>query len=109
MVSKFFEDVIDKKEFPFFEVAFCDQEVCQYVLEQDEIKGFYYEGPSKWGSELAEVAGKNLKPSIVRGDTSNSLILTDESQIDKAVEDFSKSRLEDFGYGFNSIKKAYVL
>lgn len=109
MVAKFLDEVICRKDFPFLKFLYNDKKDYEYLISQEEVKGVFFQGNSIDASYVASLAGRYIKPSVVQGDTSNSILLTDPSKLNQAIRAFVSSRLENNGIGHTNIKKLYVV
>ena len=67
------------------------------VLEHPSIQGVSITGSEKAGAEVASIAGKNIKKSLLELGGSDAFIVLDDADFKKAAEVGAKARLQNCG------------
>lgn len=65
---------------------FLSNEQAETVISDSRIRGVSFTGSARGGSQVAEIAGRNIKKSILELGGSDPFIVLDEVDLDKAVE-----------------------
>ena len=78
------------------------------VLENLIIKGVSLTGSEKAGGEVAAIAGKNIKKSLLELGGSDSFIVLDDAHLKAAAESGAKSRLLNCGQACNAAKRFII-
>lgn len=79
------------------------------VLENPIIKGVSLTGSEKAGAEVASIAGKNIKKSLLELGGSDAFIVLDDANFKKAAESGAKARLLNCGQACNAAKRFIIL
>ena len=104
------EDVFLKAGFPkgvFQNLEIGHAEVKE-VLENPIVKGVSLTGSEKAGGEVAAIAGKNIKKSLLELGGSDGFIVLDDADFQKAAESGANSRLANCGQACNAAKRFIV-
>lgn len=78
------------------------------VLENPIIKGVSLTGSEKAGAEVASIAGKNIKKSLLELGGSDAFIIFEDSNLKKAAKNGAKARLANCGQACNAGKRFIV-
>ena len=78
------------------------------VLEHQIIKGVSLTGSEKAGAEVASIAGKNIKKSLLELGGSDAFIVLDDCDLQAAAESGAKSRLLNCGQACNAAKRFII-
>ena len=78
------------------------------VLENPLIKGVSLTGSEKAGAEVASIAGKNIKKSLLELGGSDAFIVLDDANLKKAAESGAKARLQNCGQACNAAKRFII-
>ncbi|KIA82331.1 aldehyde dehydrogenase family protein [Kaistella jeonii] len=78
------------------------------VLENPIIQGVSLTGSEKAGAEVASIAGKNIKKSLLELGGSDAFIVLDDADFKKAAESGAKARLQNCGQACNAGKRFII-
>lgn len=78
------------------------------VLENPIIKGVSLTGSEKAGAEVASIAGKYIKKSLLELGGSDAFIVLDDADFKKAAESGAKARLQNCGQACNAGKRFII-
>ncbi|SIT03815.1 succinate-semialdehyde dehydrogenase / glutarate-semialdehyde dehydrogenase [Kaistella chaponensis] len=78
------------------------------VLENPIIKGVSLTGSEKSGAEVASIAGKNIKKSLLELGGSDAFIVLDDADFKKAAASGAKARLQNCGQACNAGKRFII-
>lgn len=78
------------------------------VLENPIVKGVSLTGSEKAGAEIASIAGKNIKKSLLELGGSDAFIVLDDANFKKAAESGAKARLQNCGQACNAAKRFII-
>ncbi len=78
------------------------------VIEHDAVKAVTLTGSENAGSNVAELAGKNIKKSVLELGGNNAFIVLDDADIEKAVEIGAQARLQNAGQSCIAAKRFLV-
>ena len=78
------------------------------VLENAIIKGVSLTGSEKAGAEVASIAGKNIKKSLLELGGSDAFIVLDDADFKKAAASGAKARLQNCGQACNAGKRFII-
>ncbi|MBF8458360.1 aldehyde dehydrogenase family protein [Kaistella sp. G5-32] len=78
------------------------------VLENPVIQAVSLTGSEKAGAEVASIAGKNIKKSLLELGGSDAFIVLDDADFKKAAESGAKARLQNCGQACNAGKRFII-
>ena len=78
------------------------------VLENPIIKGVSLTGSEKAGAEVASIAGKNIKKSLLELGGSDAFIVLDDADFKKAAASGARARLQNCGQACNAGKRFII-
>ena len=78
------------------------------VLENPIIKGVSLTGSETAGAEVASIAGKNIKKSLLELGGSDAFIVLDDADFKKAAANGAKARLQNCGQACNAGKRFII-
>lgn len=78
------------------------------VLEHPAVQGVSLTGSEKAGAEVASIAAKNIKKSLLELGGSDAFIILDDAQFKKAAENGAKARLQNCGQACNAGKRFII-
>ncbi|QDP86626.1 aldehyde dehydrogenase family protein [Chryseobacterium sp. SNU WT5] len=106
MIEKIFlEAGFPKGVFQNLEIG---HEQVKAVLENPIVRGVSLTGSEKAGAEVASIAGKNIKKSLLELGGSDAFIVLDDADLSIAAETGAKSRLLNCGQACNAAKRFII-
>lgn len=78
------------------------------VLENPIIKGVSLTGSEKAGAEVASIAGKNIKKSLLELGGSDAFIILDDADLKSAAKSAAEARLQNCGQACNAGKRFII-
>ena len=108
--GRLIEELFVKAGFP--EAVFQNFEVghkeIQEILESPYVQGVSLTGSGKAGGEVASIAGKNIKRSVLELGGSDAYIVLDDAEILKAAKEAPRGKLQNTGQVCNAAKRFLV-
>ncbi|MGX9986578.1 aldehyde dehydrogenase family protein [Chryseobacterium sp. POL2] len=101
----FLEAGFPKAVFQNFEVG---HKEIQEILENPYVKGVSLTGSGKAGGEVASIAGKNIKKSVLELGGSDAYIVLDDADILKAAKEGPRGKLQNTGQVCNAAKRFLI-
>ncbi len=92
-----------------FGLLYVDNELADKLIEHDKIRGVSYTGSAKIGALIGEIAGKNLKKTVLELGGSDPYIVLEDADIDKAAEVCVQGRINNAGQTCVAAKRFIVL
>lgn len=92
-----------------FTNLFIPVEFVQPIIEHQRVRGVSLTGSEKAGAAVAELAGKNLKPSVLELGGNDAFIVLEDADIDKVVELAVKGRMVNAGQSCVASKRFIVV
>ncbi|MEC5158060.1 aldehyde dehydrogenase family protein [Chryseobacterium sp. MP_3.2] len=80
----------------------------QKVLENSTVKGVSLTGSEKAGAEVASIAGKQIKKSLLELGGSDAFIILDDANLKKAAKTGAEARLQNCGQACNAGKRFII-
>ena len=106
LIEKLFRDAgFPKGIFENLEIGHAE---VKNVLENSTVKAVSLTGSEKAGAEVASIAGKNIKKSLLELGGSDAFIVLDDSNFKKAAESGAKARLQNCGQACNAGKRFII-
>ena len=78
------------------------------VLENPIVRGVSLTGSEKAGAEIASIAGKNIKKSLLELGGSDAFIILDDADFKKAAKSAAEARLQNCGQACNAGKRFII-
>ena len=104
------QNVLDKAGFPsgVFQNLVVGSDKVENIIKHPVVKAVTLTGSETAGESVASIAGKNLKKSVLELGGSNSFIVLEDADIEKAVEIGVKARLQNAGQSCIAAKRFIV-
>ncbi|WP_313215472.1 aldehyde dehydrogenase family protein [Soonwooa sp.] len=80
----------------------------QEILESPYVQGVSLTGSGKAGGEVASIAGKNIKRSVLELGGSDAYIVLDDAEILKAAKEAPRGKLQNTGQVCNAAKRFLI-
>jgi succinate-semialdehyde dehydrogenase/glutarate-semialdehyde dehydrogenase len=105
------EDVFLKAGFPsgVFQTVLIGSSKVKYIIEHKAVKAVTLTGSEKAGAEVASIAGKNIKKSVLELGGSDPFIVLNDADIDLAADIAVKSRMINTGQSCIAAKRFIVV
>ena len=104
------ENTLEKAGFPpgVFQNVQVGSDKVKGIIEHDVVKAVTLTGSEGAGQNVAEIAGHNIKKSVLELGGSNSFIVLDDADIEKAVEIGLKARMQNAGQSCIAAKRFII-
>ena len=104
------ENTLEKAGFPpgVFQNLQIGSDKVKNIIEHDAVKAVTLTGSEAAGRRVAEIAGYNIKKSVLELGGSNSFIVLDDADIEKAVEIGLKARMQNAGQSCIAAKRFII-
>jgi succinate-semialdehyde dehydrogenase/glutarate-semialdehyde dehydrogenase len=109
--AKAFEDIFKDIDAPkgLYTNLFLSSEKIQKVIENPKIEGACLTGSENAGSSLAEIAGKNIKKTVLELGGNDPFIVLEDADIDRATDLAIKGRIVNNGQSCVASKRFIVM
>ncbi|WGD35047.1 NAD-dependent succinate-semialdehyde dehydrogenase [Olleya sp. YS] len=91
-----------------FQTLLTDHETIESIIGNKIIKAVTLTGSEKAGRSIAEVAGKNLKKTVLELGGNNACIILDDANLDKYIDTIVKARMQNNGQSCIAAKRFIV-
>ena len=110
LLGKKIEEIIKSSSITegVFQVLFVAGSDIEPVIEDDRIKIITLIGSEKAGSQVASIAGKNLKKTLLELGGSDPMIVNKDANIEEVSKAIMASRIRNAGQSCNAIKRVIV-
>lgn len=92
-----------------FQTLITDHETIEKLMGNNTIKAVSLTGSEKAGRKIAELAGKNLKPSLLELGGNNACIILKDADLDKHIATITKARMQNSGQSCIAAKRFIVV
>ncbi|MFD2916035.1 NAD-dependent succinate-semialdehyde dehydrogenase [Psychroserpens luteus] len=109
--SLIIEDIFEKSGYPkgCFQTLLVDHNQIEKIIEDDIVKAISLTGSEKAGRKIAEIAGKNLKKSVLELGGNNACIILEDANLEKYMDTIVKSRMQNTGQSCIAAKRFIVV
>jgi succinate-semialdehyde dehydrogenase/glutarate-semialdehyde dehydrogenase len=104
------QGIFDKAGFPpgVFQNLVIQSDKVRSVIGHRAVKAVTLTGSEQAGADVARVAGRNIKKTVLELGGNNSFIVLDDAEIDKAVEIGIKARMQNAGQSCIAAKRFII-
>ncbi|SDH89637.1 NAD-dependent succinate-semialdehyde dehydrogenase [Winogradskyella thalassocola] len=92
-----------------FQTLVTDHETIEDLMSNDIVKAVSLTGSEKAGRKIAELAGKNLKPSLLELGGNNACIILKDADLEKYIDTIVKARMQNSGQSCIAAKRFIVV
>lgn len=92
-----------------FQTLITDHDTIEVLMEHDIVKAVSLTGSEKAGRKIAELAGKNLKPSLLELGGNNACIILEDADLDQHMDTIVKARMQNAGQSCIAAKRFIVV
>ena len=92
-----------------FQTLVTDHDGIEDILENEIVKAVSLTGSEKAGRKIAEIAGKNLKPSLLELGGNNACIILKDADLNKYMDTIVKARMQNSGQSCIAAKRFIVV
>ncbi|MCK8482058.1 NAD-dependent succinate-semialdehyde dehydrogenase [Psychroserpens algicola] len=105
------EDIFIKSGYPkgCFQTLLVDHNQIESIIEDESIKAVSLTGSEKAGKNIAEIAGKHLKKTVLELGGNNSCIVLNDANLDKYLDVMVKARMQNTGQSCIAAKRFIVV
>ena len=109
--SLIIQDIFKKSGYPkgCFQTLLVDHNQIEKIIEDDIVKAISLTGSEKAGRKIAEIAGKNLKKSVLELGGNNACIILEDANLEKHMDTIVKSRMQNTGQSCIAAKRFIVV
>ncbi|WP_299101385.1 NAD-dependent succinate-semialdehyde dehydrogenase [uncultured Winogradskyella sp.] len=91
-----------------FQTLVTDHDTVEDLLKNDIVKAVSLTGSEKAGRKIAELAGKNLKTSLLELGGNNACIILNDADLDEHIDTIVKARMQNSGQSCIAAKRFIV-
>lgn len=91
-----------------FQTLITNHDTIEKLIEDNRIKAISLTGSEKAGRKIAEIAGKNLKKTVLELGGNNACIILDDANLDKYIGTIVKARMQNTGQSCIAAKRFIV-
>jgi succinate-semialdehyde dehydrogenase/glutarate-semialdehyde dehydrogenase len=105
------QDLFEEAGFPqgCFQVVLADHDQVEKIIENDIIKAVSLTGSEKAGKNIAAVAGKNLKKTVLELGGNNACIVWEDADLDTYIDTMVHARILNAGQSCIAAKRFIVI
>ncbi len=92
-----------------FQTLLVSHDQVETIIGNDIIKAVSLTGSEKAGRAVAEIAGKNLKKTVLELGGNNACIILEDANLDKYIETIVKARMQNSGQSCIAAKRFIVV
>ncbi|NRD20499.1 NAD-dependent succinate-semialdehyde dehydrogenase [Winogradskyella eckloniae] len=92
-----------------FQTLVTDHDGIETIIKNDIVKAVSLTGSEKAGRKIAELAGKNLKPSLLELGGNNACIVLKDADLEKHMDTMVKARMQNSGQSCIAAKRFIVV
>ncbi|NRD22769.1 NAD-dependent succinate-semialdehyde dehydrogenase [Winogradskyella litoriviva] len=92
-----------------FQTILTNHDGIEQLMEDNTIKAVSLTGSERAGQKIAEIAGKNLKPSLLELGGNNACIILKDANLDKYMDIIVKARMQNSGQSCIAAKRFIVV
>ncbi|RED43029.1 succinate-semialdehyde dehydrogenase/glutarate-semialdehyde dehydrogenase [Winogradskyella eximia] len=92
-----------------FQTLITDHKSVEKLMESETIKAVSLTGSEKAGRKIAELAGKNLKHSLLELGGNNACIILKDADLDQYIDTMVKARMQNSGQSCIAAKRFIVV
>ena len=110
VAARAIQGIFDKAGFPpgVFQNLVVGSDKVKDIIEHHAVKAVTLTGSEQAGTEVAQIAGKNIKKTVLELGGNNSFIVLDDAEMDKAVEIGVKARMQNAGQSCIAAKRFII-
>lgn len=104
------QDIFEKSGYPkgCFQTILVDHNQIEGIIESDVVKAVSLTGSEKAGKAIAEIAGKNLKKTVLELGGNNACIVLNDANLGKYLDTMVKARMQNTGQSCIAAKRFIV-
>lgn len=104
------QDIFTSSGYPegCFQTLITNHHTVEKLIEDRRIKAISLTGSEKAGRKIAEIAGKNLKKTVLELGGNNACIILDDANLDKYIETIVNARMQNTGQSCIAAKRFIV-
>ncbi|KAA1248093.1 NAD-dependent succinate-semialdehyde dehydrogenase [Aquimarina sp. RZ0] len=105
------QELFEEAGYPIgcFQTLIVSHKQLESIIESDIIKAISLTGSEKAGRTIAEIAGKNLKKTVLELGGNNACILWEDADLDKYLDTIVKARIQNAGQSCIAAKRFIVV
>ncbi|WP_040279766.1 NAD-dependent succinate-semialdehyde dehydrogenase [Psychroserpens damuponensis] len=109
--SLIIQDIFEKANYPkgCFQTLLVSHDQIETIIENDVVKAISLTGSETAGRKIAEIAGKNLKKTVLELGGNNACIVLEDANLDKYLDTMVKARMQNTGQSCIAAKRFIVV